>query len=401
MIDDNGLPPEIRDVVSKVTELVPLLAKNGMQGEIDRRIPDESFETLVQTGAFRLSVPTRFGGFAGNSRASLSVAREIGRGDGGAGWVFGILNSGAWVLSLMRLEAQEDVWSAGPDQHISIVLAASSKAVKEDGGYRVSGKWTYGTGSWHSQWSLLGVPLEDPDGNVVDSGLALIPSSDLSIEETWHTAGMKSTGSDTQVADGVFVPDHRILPLSAAIEGKYPGSGVNPEVSYRPAFVPALALQLVGPHLGMGRAVLDLVAEKASSKGIAYTTYERQADAVVTQLAVAKAALLIETAELFADRLAARLHGAAERGDYPSYAERVEMRAHIGWAVDNVTQAIDLLLSVHGSAAFADKNPIQRFWRDQATAARHAHTLPSTGYEAYGKVLVGLEDAARSFLPVL
>lgn len=66
-----------------------------------------------------------------------------------------------------------------------------------------------------------------------------------------YVAGMRSTGSDTLVASEVFVPDHRIFPLTAAIEGKYPGSGVNPEASYRPAFVPALALQLVGPHLGM------------------------------------------------------------------------------------------------------------------------------------------------------
>ncbi|MGP3969759.1 acyl-CoA dehydrogenase family protein [Streptomyces sp. 6N223] len=401
MVDGRGLSPEINDVIGRIREIAPLLASNSLQGEVDRRIPDESFDALVRAGAFRVSVPGRFGGFAANSRASLAIAREIGRGDGGASWVFGILNSGAWVLSLMQLQAQEDAWSAGPDQLISIVLTASSKAAKEDGGYRVTGKWAYGTGSRHSHWSLLGVPLEDADGNVVDSGLALIPASDLSIEETWYVAGMRSTGSNTQVANDVFVPDHRILPLTAAIEGKYPGSGVNPEVSYRPAFVPALALQLVGPHLGMGRAVLDMVSQKASSKGIAFTSYDRQADAVVTQLAIAKAALLLETAEIFADQIAGRLYESAEREGYPNYAERVRMRAHIGYAVDNVTQAIDILVSAHGSAAFADANPIQRFWRDQATAARHAHSLPSTGYEAYGKVLVGLEDAARSFLPVL
>ncbi|GAB7007368.1 acyl-CoA dehydrogenase family protein [Nocardioides sp. AN3] len=401
MDDERALAPEIREVVGRIRGIVPLLNKNAMLGELDRRIPQESFDALVKTGAFRVSVPTRFSGYAGNSRASLAVAQEIGRGDGGASWVFGILNSGAWVLSLMSLQAQEDVWTAGPDQLVSIVLAASSKAVREQGGYRVTGKWTYGTGSRHSHWSLLGVPIEDADGNVVDSGLALIPASELSLEDTWYVAGMRSTGSDTLVASEVFVPDHRIFPLTAAIEGKYPGSGVNPEASYRPAFVPALALQLVGPHLGMGRAVLDLVSQRATSKGIAFTNCDRQADSVSVQLAVAKAALHLDAAELFAVRVAERLYDAAERGAYPAYAERVEMRAHIGYAVDNVTQAIDGLVSAHGSAAFADANPIQRFWRDQATAARHAHSLPATGYEAYGKILVGMEGAARSFMPVL
>lgn len=401
MVQQRHLPPAVGEVLANIRDVVPLLARYGARGEMERRIPDEPFDALVKTGAFRTSVPRRFGGLAGNSHASIAVAREISRGDGGAGWVFSILNSGAWVVSLMTPKAQEDVWSASPDQLISIVLPASSKAVRVDGGYRVTGRWSYGTGSRHSHWSLLGVPIEDVDGNVVDSGLALIPASDLSIDETWYVSGMQATGSNTLVADDAFVPDHRIFSIPAAIEGRYADGGAGLDGAYRPAFVPALALQLVGPHLGMGRAVLDLVTEKASSKGIPYTSCDRQADAVVTQLAVARAALLLETAEMFADRLAERLQDAAERGHYPDYAQRVEMRAHIGYAVDNVTQAIDILLSAHGSAAFADANPIQRFWRDQAIAARHAHSLPSTGYEAYGKVLLGEEDAARSFLPVL
>ena len=396
-----ALPAEIVEVVEKVRELAPLLVRCGPDGELGRRIPVEAFDALVQTGAFRTSVPTRFGGLAGNLRASVAVASEIGRGDGGAAWVYGILSSGAWVLSLMSLQAQEDVWGEGPDQLISIVMAMTSRAAKEDGGYRVSGKWTYGTGSHHAHWSLLGVPIEDAAGNVVDTALALIPAADLSIEETWFVAGMKSTGSNTQVANDVFVPEHRIFPLTAAIEGRYPGSGVNPEAPYGTAFVPALALQLVGPHLGMGHAVIDLVSERAANKGIAYTGYERQADSVAVQLAIGKAAVLVESAELVAIGLADRLNEAAERGEYPSYAERVSMRAHIGHAVDNVTQAVDMLVSAHGSGAFADVNPIQRYWRDQATAARHAHLLPSTGFEAYGKVLVGLEGEARAFLPVL
>jgi alkylation response protein AidB-like acyl-CoA dehydrogenase len=401
MARDTHLSPEITELVQRIGALVPDLTKFGAEGEGDRRIPAASFDALLQAGAFRTSVPGRFGGFAANSRESVAVAREIGRGDGGAAWVFGILNSGAWVLSLMAQQAQEDVWGDDPDALISIVLAATSTAAKVDGGYRVSGKWAYGTGSRHAQWSLLGVPLEDAAGNVVGGALALIPTSDLTSEETWFVAGMKSTGSDTQVATDVLVPEHRIFPLGPAIEGQYPGSGVNPEASYRPAFVPALVLQLVGPHLGMGRSVLDRVVDASTRKGIAYTSYERQADSVTFQLAVARAALLLDTAELFTDRIAEQLYSWAEAGEYPGPGERITIRGQVGWAVDCVTQAIDLLMSAHGSAAFADANPLQRFWRDQATAARHAHSLPSTGYEVYGKVLLGLEDEARGVLPVI
>jgi len=401
MIEEKPHNPDVAGLVERIDEIRPVLLEHGAKGELERTIPAESFQALVDTGAFRLSVPTRFGGYAGNSRDSVAVARAIGRGDGGAAWVFGILNSGAWVAALLPLKAQEELWSESPDTLINIVLAASSTATKVDGGYRVSGKWYYGTGSRHSEWALLGIPLVDDDGNVVDNGLALIPASDLKVEETWYVAGMKSTGSNTQVADDVFVPEHRILPLTNAVEGRYPGQGVNPETSYKPVFVPALFLQLVGPHLGMGRAVLDKVLSSAGTKAIAYTTYERQADAVSFQLAVAKAALLLETAEVFAYRIADDLFDGAERGDYYPYARRIQMRAEAGYAVECVTQAIDALVSAHGSAAFAESSVIQRFWRDQATAARHGHSLPASGYEAFGKVLLGLEERAREMLPVV
>ena len=146
MVQQRHLPPAVGEVLANIRDVVPLLARYGARGEMERRIPDEPFDALVKTGAFRTSVPRRFGGLAGNSHASIAVAREISRGDGGAGWVFSILNSGAWVVSLMTPKAQEDVWSASPDQLISIVLPASSKAVRVDGGYRVTGRWSYGTG---------------------------------------------------------------------------------------------------------------------------------------------------------------------------------------------------------------------------------------------------------------
>jgi alkylation response protein AidB-like acyl-CoA dehydrogenase len=236
---------------------------------------------------------------------------------------------------------------------------------------------------------------------MVDAAMALIPTSDLQIEETWFVAGMRGTGSDTQVATNVFVPEHRVFPLNAAIEGKYPGSGVNPEASYKPAFVPALALQLVGPHLGMGRAVLDTVVAKAASRGIAYSGYTRQADSVGFQLTAARAALLLDAAELVTRDIGEQLYISAQAGEYPGFAERVVVRGKIGYAVECVTEAVGSLILAHGSSAFAESSMVQRFWRDQTTAASHAHALPATGFDAYGKILLGLEKEARVVLPVI
>ncbi|MEV4991626.1 acyl-CoA dehydrogenase family protein [Pseudarthrobacter sp. LMD1-1-1.1] len=397
----SGMRPEVQSVVDRIDELRPTLIAKGREGDQARRVPEEVFNTLAATGAFSISVPKKFGGLAANTSEAHAVARAIGRGDGGAAWVAGILDSGAWVLGLMDIQAQEDVWGGqgGLNNFISIVLATSSEAKPVEGGYRVTGRWGYGTGSLHAQWSLLGIPLQNDQGEVTDAGLALIPSSDLTAEDNWYVAGMKSSGSVSQVAEDVFVPEHRIFPLTAAVEGGYLGH--NPEQTYQTVFVPSLFMKLIGPHLGMGRAALDFVIAKAESKAIAYTGYDKQADAVSFQLAIAKASMQLNAAELVATQVADEIYEGAGRGYYAPYSERIAMRAKAGWIVETITTMIDQLLTAHGSAGFAETSFLQRIWRDQAAASRHGHTLAASGYEAFGKTTLNRQDEARHVLPIV
>lgn len=397
-----GIRPEIAAIVEKIDELRPQLIAGGRQADQDRRLSQESFDAVAATGAFAISAPTKFGGLAANTREAHAVARAIARGDGSLAWVDGILDSGAWVLSLMDERAQQDVWGqpgALEKDFISIVLAASSDAVPVEGGYRVTGKWGYGTGSLYSKWSLLGMPIKNEQGEVVDAGLALIPNSELTYEDNWFVAGMRATASVMQVAEDVFVPSHRVFPLTAAVEGGYVSD--QPELSYHTIFVPSLFMKLIGPHLGMGRAALDFVLQKADSKAIAYTGYEKQSDSAIFQSAVAKAAIQLSAAETLAASVADEIYAGVERGYYAPYAERIEMRAKAGWIVETITNVINDLITAHGSAGFAETSVLQRIWRDQATAARHGHTLGASGYEAFGKILVGRDEDAKFVLPIV
>jgi alkylation response protein AidB-like acyl-CoA dehydrogenase len=260
-----------------------------------------------------------------------------------------------------------------------------------DGGYRVTGHWYYNSGSWHADWAGVGIPISDANGAVVDQGLALIPRSDLAIEDTWFVAGMRSTGSNCLVAQDVFVPAHRVMSVPPAIEGHYATEHTD-EPLYRSALVPILALVLAGPQLGLGRKALEIVRTKAAKKAISYTHYTAQADSVAFQLQLAEAAMRIDTAHLHAYRAADDIDTAAANGTYPDVLARARVRADTGWAVQNITQAIDGLLFAHGAGSFAEVNPLQRIWRDSAVAARHAVVLPSVGYEVYGKALLGRDD---------
>ncbi len=273
------------------------------------------------------------------------------------------------------------------------MLTPSATTSKVDGGWQVSGRWYFNSGSWWSTWAVLGVPLTDENGEVVDQGLVLIPAADLAIEDVWYVAGMRGTASNCLVATDVFVPSHRgrCRSLRPRSRSRYP-TPFTDEALFRSAFVPVLTLVLAGPQLGMGQAALDLVIDKAAKKPISYTFFETQAESVAFQLQIADAATKIDAASLICYRAAADIDDAAARGEYLEYPEpRARVRADTGYAVQNVVEALTILMNAHGGG-FADSSPLQRIWRDANVAARHAVVSPAIGFEVYGKALLGVEE---------
>ena len=291
------------------------------------------------------------------------------------------------MVGLFAERAQDEVWADDPDALVSGVITPSATTVKVPGGLRVTGKWYYNSGSHHSDWAVLGVPLVDESGEEVDSGLVLVPRRELGFQDTWFVAGMRASGSNALIADDLFVPDHRIISTSAALEGHYATEHTD-ETLYRSAFIPVLALVLLGPQLGVARAALAFVREKSEVKGVAHTVFARQSESTAFQLQFAEASLRVDTAHLHASRATADVDDAAAGGTYPDALIRSRIRADLGWAVDQIQQAMQILLYAHGAASFAESNPLQRMWRDVSVAARHGAALPIVNYEIYGKALL-------------
>jgi alkylation response protein AidB-like acyl-CoA dehydrogenase len=384
--------PTVEELVARARELKPLLSKNGPLGETDRRVVEESIEAAHTAGFFKVCTPKRYGGWEMNTRAMLDVSSAVAEADGGTAWVVNLNNICCWLASLFPVKAQDEIFGPDPDVRISGVLNPTATTTKVDGGYRVTGQWHYNSGGWHSQWAVLGMPIVNAAGEPIDQGLAMIPIAELELVDTWFVAGMKSSGSISLKANDVFIPNHRVLSVPRAIEGDYPTEMRSQEAFYRSPFIPILAIILVGPILGLGRAALDFVRQKANSRTIAYTFFEKQSASVAFQLQLAEAAMMIDTAHFHAYRAADDVDTAAVRGVYPDMLTRARVRADTGYVVEKITQAIDKLLFAHGSGGFADASPLQRIWRDAAVASRHAVVLPPIGYELLGKALLGVEN---------
>jgi len=186
------------------------------------------------------------------------------------------------------------------------------------------------------------------------------------------------------------VPEHLLIPVATLIDGT--PSGVIDDPMRRLPFPAAATLALVGPLLGLGRAALELAINQAASKGMHHTIFTRQRDSVGVQVQIAEAALKLQTARLHAHHIADELDRRAADGPEIGYDYRARVRAQCGYAVGQVLVAINVLLNVHGAAAFAETSPLHRYWRDANTAARHAGLNALVGYEILGKALLGVPE---------
>lgn len=382
--------PDAAALVARAASIRSVLEGNADTTDALRRLADGNVEALRDTGLCRLMVPARFGGYQTSIRTYVDVMAELGRGCGSTAWVASLVNVCAWLAALFPEQAQADIWGGDSEAWIAGSLAPNGAAVPVDGGWRVTGRWPWASGSMHAQWAACGIHMKDERGEMVNFGLSLMPMRELSIEDTWFMAGMKGTGSNTVVASDVFVPSHRFLPYPDAFAGRYRTEHAG-EVVYRAALIPVTVLILAPSQLGVARAALDHAVARCGTRGITHTNFRTQAESAGFQMQIAEAAMKIDTATLHASRAADDLDRQAHSADPMDLVARARVRMDTALAAKYCREAVEILVAAHGTSSLADSNRMQRLWRDVHTASHHAITEWQVNLEVYGKALIGVE----------
>ncbi len=391
-------PVALREaLVERANALRPLLEANASETEQNRRVVEENISAIREQGIYRIMVPRRFGGLETDIRTKLEVSAALARGCGSTAWATTLMNVCSYFAGMSSAECQNDIWGKNPDARVAGVFAPLATCKRVEGGMIVNGKWPWSSGCLHSDWAMMGVPVVNEAGETIDQGMAFMQMSECTIEDTWYVVGMKGSGSNTIVATDVFVPDHRVMSVSACLQGM-PPTPYKDEVLYRTAFVPVAALILCGPMMGLVKRALEFVIEKAPKRAIAYTFYKTQVESPSFQISLSKAAMLVDTVWLHSLRSADEIWKAAEANRFPSYTERARVRMDVGYAAETAREAMDLLLSAHGASSFAEVSPMQRMWRDLETCSRHAVVSPDISSEVYGKALLGVEGGVTALV---
>ncbi|PRH80602.1 acyl-CoA dehydrogenase [Streptomyces solincola] len=381
--------PTRADLVRRAGELAPLLKKNAPQAEEDRRLQDETVEALAEAGLFKLRVPKRYGGYEADTRTLVDVAAALGRADGAAAWTTSVYWIPTFMACLFPDSVQDEVF-ATPDVRICGTLSPSALAAPAEGGITVNGKWGFVSGAHHAHWQEIIAVQPLPDGRHLPL-MALVPMSDLLIVDDWDTSGLRGTGSVSTVAQDVFVPQERVIPLPAILQGQYASELNAASPAYRVPLLPVAAASSVGTALGLARAARDAFFERLPGRGLTYTAYETQAEAPLTHHQVAEAVLKTDQAEFHAYRLADLVDGKGAAGEEFTLEERARARADMGAVVRLAKEAVDILASASGGSSIHRDVPIQRISRDIQAVSLHALMNPNTNNELYGRVLCGLE----------
>lgn len=379
------------ELLARARELVPVLAERVKGADELRRLPDETIADFQKAEFFRILQPKRWGGLELYPKTLFDVQRTIAKGCPSSAWVLGVVTVHGWQLALFAEQAQNDVWSKDSSTLVSSSYAPTGKIERVDGGFKVSGRWSFSSGCDHAQWVFLGGFAPTEPGTPPDMRTYLLPRSDYRIEDNWHVIGLKGTGSKDIVVDGAFVPEHRTHKLIDGFKGQSPGNAINTSPLYKIPFGQIFVRSVSSTSIGIAEAALETFASVAAKRIAAGDQTKVAGDPTVQQIC-AEAAAVVDELKLVLQRNMEELTRAAEKGEMLPVPRRVAFRFDSSNAADRACQMVSKLFNAAGGRAIFLGSPLLRYFLDVNAARAHYANNPDKPARNFGGVQLELKN---------
>lgn len=375
----------------KMVELAgPALLASRAQSESARRLAPQAAQALLEGGVLRSLLPAEYGGADLGPVYGIQLFEELARIDASAAWVGAISAAGGWLLGLLPPQGTGEILD-DPRAVINGSLFPPVVAERAAGGYRVSGRSSFASGCDHATWiqcqAVLmeeGAPIIGPNG-MPAAVLIHVPAPEFEVIDTWHTLGMRGTGSnDYQIRDA-FVPEHRawqmgpVMPVNPAFRDGLNRMGVW-------WFSPLLA----AVALGTARAAVDELRELARYKVPSYV-HGRLADKSVVQDKLARARAVVQSARAYLYQSLADAEQFVLTEPRLTIEQGIPLALSASHAVESACTAVDLVHSCAGTSAVRTESRFQQYFRDVHTISQHAF-LSAARFESIGKLLLDRES---------
>ncbi|MFI0978201.1 acyl-CoA dehydrogenase family protein [Streptomyces sp. NPDC021093] len=365
-----GTGPRTADeVLDRVRKAVPVLRERAAEIERERQLPDDVVQLLKDAGAFRMTMPRSWGGPELTSVQQTEVIETLATGDTSAAWC-AMIGSDTGLYSGYLEDSVARSMFADLDTVCAGFIAPAGRAERVPGGYRVNGRWPFGSGITHSDWVAAGCLVQDggtveqdPEAEGPHWRIVLLPTKDVQILDTWYTTGLAGSGSrDYEITDRFVPEEHTFHLLVPRREGPL---HAMPDAHIR---------NIAGVPLGVARAALDHVRALAVGR-IDRATGELWSKGYRVQTVVARAEMALGAARSAVYTSLERQWERLEAGETLTADERsatVLARYHAFHTARSVVS--DLYDLLGGSAIYQRRSPLDRWMRDLNTICQHAAT---------------------------
>jgi indole-3-acetate monooxygenase len=399
--EETRLPADIdaQPVVQAAIALQPMLRACHEEIEREQRLPKVLVGQLHAAGCYRMVIPRALGGLQVDPLTYLRVVELLSEGAGSVGW--NLANNGIGQLVTLGLpdEGVAEIHGRGtPSVIAGTAVQGGGQAVPVDGGYRVSGRWTFGSGCQESAWMLgsfqildRGEPRRRPDGGSL-YWRGVFPRAETTIVEgSWDVAGLRGTGSFDWTAQDVFLPERRTCPhVGVPLDNQWDRW---PGITYA---LPSVAW--VGPHhsaviTGIARAGIDALIRLAGEK----TPRGRTGilcDNPQVQDAVGRADAMLNAGRVYRSAMIAEIWDTIADGKATTPEQRARCRLAAVYAADNARAAMDLMYRHGGSTSFKRESRLAECWRDLHVVGQTV-TIAPEWYPIGGRVYLGMDAGPR------
>jgi alkylation response protein AidB-like acyl-CoA dehydrogenase len=359
--------------MSRVHALLPAIAARAPEIEQAVGIPHDLLAALTETGCYRMLAPACYGGDELPLPDALEVVRALASADGAVGWTVGQAAVSQLILSYLPATTLDELYSAGPDLRAAGAIAPVGRAMRQEHGWRVAGRWPFVTGCRDAAWLYLqclvvGDGTSDADSDEVPATrLVVFPAREVTITDTWHAVGLRGTAShDVRVA-AAFCPDARSCALVGARTSiDSPGFRI-PLLDQGGLFIAAVAV-------GIAEGALDDIAALAGVGKRPAFSRRCLAESPGFRERLGEAHLTLRAARALLREGAHSAWLAAIDGQVLPLSERAGLRATPATVTTLSVQAVDAAYRLGGGSAVYDRSPLQRRLRDIHTATQHAWT---------------------------
>ena len=373
-----GEIPSAEELVARARAMIPTLRERSKACVSQRDVPAESIAEFQEAGFFRILQPKRWGGYEMHPNVFYDVQRALAEGCMSTGWMYGVVGCHPYELALFHEEAQVDVWGDDTSTLVSSSYQPVGKVTVVDGGFRLSGRWGFSTGSVHCQWVVLGalVPPSEP-GGAPDMRAFLLPRSDYTIDtDSWHVFGLQGTGSHDIIVDDVFVPEYRTHRSVDGFLCTNPGQETNTGALYTLPWAQVFTRSVSTAAFGGARAAISAAMEIAQSRISTNTGKASKSDPFLLA-AISKAHAQVTEMEQTLRLTFEDLMGYAERGEPIPMEKRTLYAYNSSSVVRRMADLVDDMVQLLGGRAIYMSSPIIQPWLDLNAGRAHVANDPN------------------------